>query len=481
MPEDLNNTDPNEESFADLFEQYSSGVNQEIRQGDRIEGEIISIGSSSVYIDTSTKSDGVVDKIELLDKNGELQYKVGDVLELYVVSLTESEVILSKALSGSGNDHLLKDAFISRTPVEGKVTGIIKGGLQIDISGKRAFCPISQIDVNFVDNPEKFLNETFTFFITRFEDKGRNIVVSRREYLQIDIDKKKKQFFAGLKEGDVLDAVITKLMPYGAFAELIKGVEGMIHISELSWTRVEKSEEAVQQGDAVKVKVLSVKENDGGKDPRISLSIKQTASDPWDLAGERFHAGDQVTGTVVRFAPFGAFVQIAPGTEGLVHISEMSYAKRILKPEDAVSLGESVQVVVKDIDTHKKRVSLSIRDALGDPWSGITTKYPVGKSVTGTLERRESFGMFIRLEPGITGLLPKSKISQSSDTSTIDKLKSGDSLTVVVESIDEEKRRLSLGLVNSETQNDWKNFAPTESKTMGTMGELLQNAINKNK
>ena len=468
-----------EENFAELFEQYSSRASQDIRQGDRIEGKIISIGTSSVYVDTGTKSDGVVDKIELLDKDGQLQYKEGDVVELYVVSVTESEVILSRGLSGSSQDHVLKDAHASRTPVEGKVQEVIKGGFHIDISGKRAFCPISQIDVSFVEKPEIYIGETFHFFISRYEDKGRNIVVSRREYLQIDIDKKKKEFFKNLKDGDILDAVITKLMPYGAFAELIKGVEGMIHISELSWTRVEKPEEAVQPGDQVKVKVLSVKEGEGSKAPKISLSLKQTATDPWDLAGDRFHTGDHVTGTVVRYAPFGAFVQIAPGTEGLVHISEMSYTKRILKPEDAVSLGDSIQVMIKDIDTNKKRISLSMKDAQGDPWEGITARYPVGKPVTGTLERKESFGLFIRIEPGITGLLPKSKISQSSETSALDKLKSGDAIQVIVESIDEEKRRISLNLPGGENQEDWKQFAHVDTKQMGTMGELLQKAMNK--
>ncbi|MBU1171122.1 MAG: 30S ribosomal protein S1 [Proteobacteria bacterium] len=481
MSENDDKVENQEESFAELFEQYSAGLNQDINQGDRIKGTIISIGTSSVYVDTGTKSDGVVDKMELLDKNGECPYKAGDKIELYVISVTESEVILSKALSGSGDDMVLLDAFKSRTPVEGKVKEVIKGGFHIDISGKRAFCPVSQIDVTYVEKPETYLGESGTFFITRYEEKGRNIVVSRREYLQIDIDKKKKQFFKELKADDIREARITKIMPYGAFAELIPGVEGMIHISELSWTRVEKAEEAVSPKDVVMVKVLSIKESEGDKDPKISLSIKQTATDPWDLAGTRFHAGDQLTGTVMRCAPFGAFVEIAPGTEGLVHVSEMSYTKRILKPEDAVSVGDVVQVVVKDIDTSKKRISLSMKDAHGDPWAGIAMKYPLGKPVTGTLEKKESFGLFISLEPGVTGLLPKSKISQSSEASAIDKLKAGDAITLCVESVDEEKRRISLALTPTEGQDDWKSFVPSESKNLGTMGELLKNAMEKNK
>lgn len=479
MSENDEKMEQQEESFAELFEQYSAGINQEINQGDRIEGKIISIGSSSVYVDTGTKSDGVVDKIELCDESGECPYKIGDKIELYVVSVTESEVILSRALSGSGDDLVLREAWKSRTPVEGKVKEVIKGGFHIDISGKRAFCPISQIDVSFVENPETYVGESLTFFITRYEEKGRNIVVSRRELLQIEIDKKKKEFFKKVKAGDVVDARITKLMPYGAFAELIPGVEGMIHISELSWSRVEKAEEAVNAGDQVKVRILSIKETEGGKHPKIALSIKQTAGDPWELAGTHFHAGDQVTGKVMRFAPFGAFVEIAPGTEGLVHVSEMSYTKRILRPEDALSLGDTVQVVIKDVDTEKKRISLSIKDAHGDPWAGISLKYPLGKPLTGTVDKKESFGLFVVLEPGVTGLLPKSKFSQSSEASAIDKLKSGDSIQICVESVDEERRRISLTLISSDSTEDWKSFVPSESKNLGTMGELLKNAMKK--
>lgn len=481
MSDQIEKNSGQEESFAELFEQYSSGLKQEINQGDLINGEIISIGSSSVYVDTGTKSDGVVDKAELLDENGELPYSIGDKIELYVVSVTESEVILSKALSGSSGDHALLDAYKTRTPVEGKVKEVIKGGFHIDISGKRAFCPISQIDISFVDKPETYLNESFTFFITRYEEKGRNIVVSRRDYLAIDVEKKKAEFLDNLKEGDNVEATITKLMPYGAFAELVKGVEGMIHVSELSWTRVEKPEEAVAPGDRVQVKILSVKNQDDGKNPKIALSIKQTSSDPWELAGKRFHVGDQLSGKVMRCAAFGAFVEIAPGTEGLVHVSEMSYVKRILKPEDAVSVGDVVQVVIKEIDTAKKRISLSMRDAMGDPWNGIAMKYPVGKPVKGTLEKKESFGFFICLEPGVTGLLPKSKINQSSQAAELDKIKPGAPVSVIVESIDEDKRRLSFNLSQTESQDDWKSFVATDSKNMGTMGELLKNAMKKNK
>ena len=469
-----------DETFAELFEEYSADINDDIQQGDRIDGEIISIGTKSAYINTGSMCDGVVDKSELLDENGEMTYNVGDRVELYVVSMSESEIILSKSLSGAANANMLQDAYATRTPVEGSVQEVCKGGFNIDIFGKRAFCPVSQIDVKYVEKQEEYIGETFTFLITRFEEKGRNIVVSRRDYLNIDLDKKKDAFFEETKSGDTINGTISKLMPFGAFVELMPGIEGLVHISELSWSRVEKPEEAVAEGDAVQVKVLSVQRGEDRKSTKISLSIKQTLSDPWDLAGENIHVGDQLTGTVTRLMPFGAFVEIAPGTEGLVHLSEMSYTKRILKADDVVNQGEIIQVIVKQIDTEKKRISLSIRDAHGDPWNGISMKYPVGKPFKGTIEKKENFGLFVTLEPGITGLLPKAKINQATDAADIDKLKAGESIAVIIGEIDEDKRRMTLYPAASADQTNWQEFsAAKQTNSMGSIGDLLKAAMEK--
>ena len=479
--DDDNNKD---ESFAELFEEYSADINDDIRLGDRIEGKIISIGMNSVYVDTGSISDGVVEKKELLDENGELLYAPGDTVDLYVVSLSESEIILSKSLSGSANANMLQDAYSTGTPVEGNVSEVCKGGFNIEISGKRAFCPVSQIDVKYVEQPDEYVGQTFIFLIKRFEEKGRNIIVSRRDYLNIDIEKNKKAFFEEAKSDDILEGTITKLMPFGAFVEIFPGLEGLVHISELAWSRVEKPEDAVSTGDVVKVKLLSIQKGADSKSTKISLSIKQTLSDPWEAAGDNIHVGDQLAGTVTRLMPFGAFVEVAPGTEGLVHLSEMSYTKRILKADDVVTVGEVIQVVVKQIELDKKRISLSIKDAHGDPWNGITLKYPVGKPVTGTIEKKEQFGFFVTLEPGVTALLPKVKINQSNDAAAIDKLKIGSSINVIVSEIDEDKRRMSLSPTGIEDQGDWKEFAEsksTSSGALGSMGDLLKAAMEKKK
>ncbi len=468
-------------SFEELLESYDSTMDHEIHQGEKIQGEILSIGSDSIYIGTGTKSDGVVKKSELLDKDGQLPYGVGDTIELYVTALTESEIILSKALSGAGSTGMLEDAAHSQTPVEGKVTGTIKGGYSVDLMGKRAFCPISQMDIKYIETAEDYVGNTFNFMITRFAEGGRNIVVSRRKLMDEELKLKKQAFLSTLSEGDILTGEVMKLMPYGAFIELIPGVEGMAHISELSWARVEKAEDVLKPGEKVQVKLVKFETKEDSENPRLALSLKQVSTDPWDGVSETIKTGDQVTGRVVRLAPFGAFVEIAPGLDGLVHISEMSHTRRVLKAEDVVSQGERVQVVVKSIDPENKRISLSIKDALGDPWVGAAAKFPKGTVVEGIVEKKEKFGLFITLEAGITGLMPASLYSRASKPSEVESLKPGNRISVMVEGMDEDNRRATLAPPDLESGDAWKKFTGPKEESMGTMGSLLMEALKKKK
>lgn len=482
-PKDDNRVeDQDEMSFAELFESYNAGMGKELNQGDMVDGRIISIGAANIYIDTGTKSDGVVDKAELLDENGELSCKVGDRLKLYVVSLNESEIILSKALSGAGKATMLLDASENRTPVEGKVTGVIKGGFTVDILGKRAFCPVSQMDVKYVENQEEYIGQTHRFLITRYEEGGKNIVVSRRDLQNEEIQERLAVFLDTVKEGDMVEGRVTRIMTYGAFVELIPGVEGMVHVSELSWSRTEKPEEIVQPGDAVTVKLLKIEFLKESGLPKISLSMKQATANPWDGMGADFHVGDQVSGKVVRLTAFGAFVEIAPGVDGLVHISEMSHTKRILRPDDVVKQGEQVHVVIKSIDMNSKRISLSIKDALGDPWTGASTRYEPGSIHEGRLEKKEKFGLFIALEPGVTGLMPSSNISRAAKPSDYERLKPGDTVLVMIQEVDEEKRKITLTSPDQKDSDNWKQFATIKpSKSGGTMESLFLEAMKKKK
>lgn len=483
MPGDFSPSNPpeDEKNFAELFESYMADK-KELRVGDRIEGEIISIGDKNLFVHTGTKTDGVAEKAEFTGKDGQFPYKAGDRIELYVVAVSEHEIRLSRSVSGAGGLSQLYTAFKSRIPVSGKVIETCKGGFQVQIQQQRAFCPVSQMDLKYAEEPETYVGQTFEFLITRITEGGRNIVVSRRELLKKQLAARQEKFIQTVKEGDLLDGRVVRIMPYGAFVELFPGIEGMVHISELSWSRIGRPEEAVKQKDVIRVKVLSI-EPDKDKDLlRISLSAKQAAGDPWVNIHQAFKAGDKVTGTVTRCADFGAFVEIAPGIEGLVHISEMSYTRRVVRAEDVVSPGETAVVAIKEIDAEKRRISLSMKDAQGDPWAGVAQRYRVGQEVVGTIEKKEPFGFFIRLEPGITGLLPRSKIYDAPASGDIDKLKIDSLLSLVVEEVHPRDRKITLGIQGDRPDKDWRQYRTADSSgDMGVLEEKLRAALNRRK
>lgn len=470
-----------EEGFAELFESYGATGGKDIQVGTKVKGEIISVGRDSVFIDIGAKSDGVAEKAELLDEKGEMPFKEGDTLELYVVSRKHNEIRLSKTISGAGGPSLLQDAYDNGIPVEGKVKEPCKGGFNVELMKRRAFCPLGQIDLQFVENPEEYVGKTYQFLIIQFDEDGKNLVVSRRKLLNRELESKRESFLQGITVDTECEGRVRRILPYGAFVELFPGIEGMVHISELNWSRVERPEEVLNVGDVVRVKIIGIEGGDRPEGIKITLSIKQITGDPWDTAGEVFRAGDNATGKVTRCAEFGAFVEIAPGIEGLVHISEMSYTKRVLRPEDIVTVGEVIPVVVKEIDVERRRISLSIKETEGDPWMEVDDTYHVGQTVEGVLEKKEQFGYFITLEPGITGLLPKSNIQRSSKPASIERLRQGDTLPVVIEKINLNERKITLGPGDASAEEHWRGFAGDSGKSLGSLGEKLQQALKSKK
>ena len=466
-----------DEDFAKLLETYDEGMNEEVQVGDKIQGEIIEIGMDSVFVSTGTKVDGVVDKKELLTEDGQFPYQKGDRLDLYVVQSTESEIRLSKAISRESGSQALYDAYKGNIPVDGKVTETCKGGFRVEIMKKKAFCPLSQMDIKYVNKPDEYVGDTYRFMITRIEEKGRNIVVSRRDFLEIDLKEARSQFLRDLAVDGVLEGTVIKLMDFGAFVELFPGIEGMIHISELSWSRIDHPKEVVKEGDAVTVKVIKIETQASRDKLKIALSLKQTEGDPWTKAAEKFKTGDMIKGKVIRCLDFGAFVEIAPGVEGLVHVSEMSYTRRVHRAQDVVQPGEMVSVTIKDIDTGKRRISLSIKDAEGDPWVEAADKYPAGKPLKGTVERKETFGLFVLLEPGVTGLLHKSKIGKAYNASELEKLKPGDDVHVMVEEVNVRERRITLAPADDSNAENWQSYTPKSSAPVGSLAEKLQQAL----
>ena len=467
------------EDFAELFASYESQRKAALKAGDKVSGTVISIGQKSVFLDCGAAVDGIVDRDELLNDDGELTVAEGDTLELYVVGLTDDSVRLSRALTGIGGLNMLQDAFESGVPVEGKVREQIKGGFHVEVMKRRAFCPVSQIDSRYVATPEDYVGQTLEFRITKLTEGGRNIVVSRRALLEEEQQQATAGFFETVNPGDVVEGTVTRLAAFGAFVELVPGLEGLVHISEISWARVQSPEEALSVGDRVRVKFLGASEGKKPGETRLSLSIKQAQDDPWKTVAEHFKDGDKVTGKVVKLMDFGAFVEIAPGIEGLVHVSEMSYGKRVNKPGDMVQVGDMVAAVIKQIDLDRQRISLSMRDAEGDPWLGVADKYPVGQTFEGTVEKRQQFGLFVNLEPGVTGLLPQSVMARAGGEVKYDKLGPGDKVVVSIESVNARERKISLGTGKKEEVSDWKGYKPQGGGDLGSLGDVLAEAMKK--
>jgi len=349
------------ENFSELLEN-SKITEKKVRFGTKVQGKIVGFDDSSVFFDIGAKIDAYVEKMELSDENGKFNHKIGEEMELYVVSNKESEIRLSKALGGDGGFNLIKDAFERNIPVSGKVKGVIKGGFEVSVMGKRSFCPFSQIDIKKVERPEDHIGCVYNFKVTTFEEKGKNVVVSRQAILQEEQKAVIEKLMAELEKVDVITGKVTKVTNFGAFVEIKGGLEGLVHISEIAWTHVTHASEILKPGDVVTAKILKIEPGENRKPPRISMSIKQLLAHPWLSVEKLVKVGDKIKGKVTRCVDFGAFIEVFPGIEGLAHISELSAEKRVNKTSEILAPGDIVEVVVMGIDLEKKKMSLSIKE-----------------------------------------------------------------------------------------------------------------------
>lgn len=473
-----------EASFEELLAQHDAGAKR-LQPRQKISGTVIAISGDSVFVDVGLKQDGVLDRSEILDVDGNEKISQGDSIEAWVTSVSPQGIRLSRSMTGSGFAALeeAKDAGI---PVEGRVKGACKGGYEVEVMGKNAFCPGSQMESFPPD--EDLAGRQMQFLVTRIENHGRNIVVSRRALLERERKENLDKLLQSINIGDIAEGRISRLAPYGAFVELAPQVEGLIHISELGWSRVSSPDEAVSVGDPVRVKVVSIVKDDKGQ-TRIGLSIKQATGDPWLEIGDKFKPGDLITGIVRRLAPFGAFVEIAPGIEGLAHVSELSWERRIAKPEDILAVGDSVSVKIKDIVPETRKISLSIRDAVGDPWANLGDEIAAGARIRGTIESAGQAGLFVKLAPGITGLLPRGVISKSSTAKQLSSLAPGDEIEVVIRSVDHAARRIALQTLEEseksqeEMDDSWRKHSsvnvPRDSGGLNSMAQAFARAMHK--
>ncbi len=448
--EDVVEDDQPEETAGENFEQMLEDSLVNIKQleiGDKVSGEIINITDSYIFVTLGGKRDVYAEKLDYVDKSGELSVKVGDTLEGYIVKDTETETLIAKSLV-SVNLNILHDAFEEKIPVSGKVQSMTKGGYIIDISGIKAFCPISHIDDKIVIEPKKFMNETYDFRIIDFKDKGRNIVVSRKKILDVEKRRLRKEMLKKLEIDTVVDGVVTRLTNFGAFID-IGGVDGLLHISQFSWGHIESPSEILNIGDEIKAKVIKIKGD------KISLSMKALQENPVDAVLRELTEGQILTCKVVRNLSFGSFVEIKPGVEGLIPISELSRGRRINNPSEVVNEGDVIEAQILRINLEDKKISLSLKALQPDPWDVIGETINEGDIVSGVIENVVNFGAFIKISNGLTGLLPASKIKIAKVD--LDSKNVGEEFKVRIVKIDKDAKRISLEPTNMpESFNDDK-------------------------
>jgi len=425
-------------------------------QGAILKGRVVRIAGDDVVIDIGYKSEGFIPKAEFEGNIDDIE--PGVELEVYLDQIEDESglVVLSKKKADRirGWERVM-EAYKVGDVVKGKAVRKIKGGLLVDI-GVHVFLPASQIDVRRVGDPGDWIGKELECKIIKIDEERRNIVLSRRKLLEEERDRMKKDLLGSIQKGEVRRGVVKNITEFGAFIDL-GGIDGLLHITDMSWGRIQHPSEMLKVDQTVEVKVL---EFDPARE-RISLGMKQLQTNPWAAAPTKYPIGSKVTGEIVNIMPYGAFVKLEPGVEGLVHISEMSWTRSIQHPNEVVALGQQVEVVVLDINPEKQEISLGMKQAEANPWTQVEEKYPVGKKIKGKVRNMTTYGAFVELEEGIDGLLHVSDMSWTKKiTHPSAMLKKGDEVEAVVLSVDKERKRVALGLKQM-TDDPWATDIPS--------------------
>lgn len=426
-----------------LAQMYEDSL-KEIQEGEVIKGKVLKIDEEVVTVDVGYKSEGQIPVTEFFDESGQLTIKVGDTVNVFLERMDDEEgqVVLSKEKA----DNIvvwdtISDVFNKGGIIEGKIISKTKGGMSVDI-GVKAFLPGSQIDLRPVRNLDRLIGQTYRFKVLKFNKRRGNIVISRRTLLEEEREKQKQETLKILQEGQEVDGVVKNITNYGAFVDL-GGFDGLLHITDMSWGRLTHPSERLQVGDKVKVKVLRFDREKG----KVALGVKQLNEDPWTRVPAKYPPGTRAQGKVVNLADYGAFVELEEGVEGLVHVSEMSWTKKIRHPSKVVSLGEVVEAVVLELDVPNRRISLGMKQAESNPWDLVAAKYPKGMRITGKVKNVTDFGVFVGVEEGIDGLVHVSDLSWSKKTKNpLELFKKGQVVEAIVLNIDRENERFSLGI-----------------------------------
>ena len=469
-----------EDSFEALFAANPMVPAEQSHQvGATVSATVTRITEEAAFVDYGAKSEGVVFRNEITDDEGNIDLSVGETLDLRIVSMGSEGVVLSRGMRLRGGQEALdaiQDAWHAGVPIEARVAGTNKGGFDVEIGAVRAFCPISQIDARYCEDPQTMVGLKDRFEITEFAEGGRRIVVSRRKVLEAEAREKAEQLMETLKDGAVVSGRVSKLMDFGAFIDL-GGVEGLVHVSEISLARVDNPAEKLSAGDEVKVKVKSIEEREGKL--RISLSMKALEADPW-ADGLPFAEGATLTGRVARLQPFGAFIELIPGVDGLVHVSEICF-ERIPHPSQVLTEGQTVDVRVMGVDLERRRVSLSIKDLQREARDGGITEAEewmdpaVGQVIEGVVDGIKPYGLFVRLPsagPRVRGLLHREEMGTGPGSDLRREFPEGTRMNVEIVAIDEQGRiRLSMkSIANREERKVVEDFNKSSGKPRGDRG-----------
>jgi small subunit ribosomal protein S1 len=432
-----------ENSFAEIlseFEQHHHGP----ARGQATQGTVVSITSDAIFVDIGRKIDGILPTQLFRDEAGQLFIHVGDkVLVTITGSDGEGSYTLSTIKVERPKDwSALEKAFAENRAIAGRVTEVVKGGLRVDV-GVPAFLPASRSGAKEPADLEKLVGQDIQCKIIKLDTSDEDVVVDRRAVLEEEEKLSRQKRLAELVEGVTVRGSVRSVTDFGAFVDLGGGLDGLLHVTDMAWHRVAKPSDFVNPGDSVEVKILKI----SPETRRISLGMKQLTPDPWTLASESFQVSQRVHGKVSRLTDFGAFIELAPGLDGLIHVSEMSWAKKIKRPADVLKLGESVEVVVLGVNAAERRIALGLKQALGDPWEEAARKYPPGTIVEGPVSSLTNFGCFVSLGDGVEGMIHISDITREKRLNhPREALTAGQQVRAVVLELDQERRRIKLGI-----------------------------------
>jgi small subunit ribosomal protein S1 len=461
------------ESFAELFEQSAAANLSKLKPGSIVVGTVVDVRTDVVVINAGLKSEGIVPIEQFRNDAGEIDVAVGDIVKVALDSLENGfgETVLSrdKAKRAMVWDEL-EEALEKNETITGRISGKVKGGFTVDIKDVRAFLPGSLVDVRPVRDPVYLEGKELEFKLIKLDRKRNNVVVSRRAVVESEHSEEREQLLEKLVEGAKLKGVVKNLTDYGAFVDL-GGIDGLLHITDMAWKRVRHPSEVVEVGQELEVRVLKYDRERN----RVSLGLKQLGEDPWDNIARRYPSNMRMFGKVSNVTDYGAFVEIEPGVEGLVHVSEMDWTNKNVNPSKVVQVGDEVEVMILDVDEERRRISLGMKQCSSNPWETFAAIHKKNDKVSGQIKSITDFGIFIGLDGGIDGLIHLSDLSwNTTGEDVVRNFKKGDNLEAVVLAVDPERERISLGVKQLE-QDPFGQFmgtTPKGSKVTGTVKEV---------